>query len=77
MVSSMATNRYLIKPDAGQWLLEHNGGSYGRFPSREEAFAAARQRAAVEGAEIVTVDAEGFLVDHERFGSRGGGDPVG
>lgn len=73
----MATNRYLIKPEAEAWVLEHNGHEIARFESRQLALEEASRRAKDEAAEIVTVDGEGFFVDHERYGTRGGGGPVG
>lgn len=73
----MGTNRYLLRPEVGTWVLEHNGKPIDRFPGREAALAAARTHARREDGEVVIVDEEGFFVDHERYGSRGGGDPVG
>lgn len=73
----MATNRYLIRPHGGAWLLEHNGHVIDRLDTREAALDQARVRVKAEDGEIVMVDGEGMFVDHERYGTRGGGGPVG
>ena len=73
----MGSNRYLVRADAEEWSVEHNGRVLRSHLSRDAAIDQARVHARDEKGEVIILDAEGMVVAEEVYGHSGAKDPVG